>query len=89
MSYRMSKATLTGMDRETLAHFANSMSAVEFYQWLIDRIQERISEMTENYTIAEMYELRTTGDVLLMDLLSYRRKAIESFTDDIKELEME
>jgi hypothetical protein len=89
MSYRMSLSILTGMDRETVAHFGNSMDAVAFYQWVVDRMEERIREMVDNHTIQELYSLQSPQGFLLMDLLNYRRQAVENFIDNIKEMEIE
>lgn len=83
--YRYSKSIVTGAEPELLKRFANEMTYVEYVEWLIAQTEQRLHDMMQNYEIQELYNLVDSRGIALVELMTYRRKCIESWEDDLLE----
>lgn len=77
----MTDAQLCGVSRDTIRGLAETVSHKHYTEWKLKTIRKRIAEMTDQYSMLEMEELK------LIPLLNYRNKAIRWLEYQLKEME--
>ncbi len=85
MSYKFPLTVVTGCSQHAL-RVAYKCGDIDWYQYLITNTEKRMMEMADNYTIAEMYSIKDSNGKQLMQLLDYRRIAVKSWSENLKEV---